>query len=264
MPFALRCPAAKPTTTEYCNLSSTLGELDGASELAFVLRGQLSGQCSEAVEVGRVAMCAAGRVPASGRAGVQVSAPEFSGCCVHRRNSGGSRPDLSEPRRMPIISIKTAKGKARGLLETAKRQLGFVPNMYGAMANEPALLESYTATYALFRAECAFTPAEQEVIFLVISRNNACDYCMGRPQRRGRQDVEGTARSHGRYSGRPANRGSEDSGLATFTKIMFDTRGRPSEADFKNSLPKNTPSASSSLSASRRSATTPATSSIPQ
>lgn len=48
MPFTMRCPAAKPTTTEYCNLSSTLGELDGASEPAFVLRGQLSGQCSEA------------------------------------------------------------------------------------------------------------------------------------------------------------------------------------------------------------------------
>jgi hypothetical protein len=55
---------------------------------------------------------------------------------------------------LPILSIETATGKARGLLETAKRQLGFVPNMYGAMVNEPALFESYATTYALFRAEC--------------------------------------------------------------------------------------------------------------
>ena len=50
--------------------------------------------------------------------------------------------------------------------------------MYGAMANEPALFESYATSYALFRAECGFTPAEQEVIFLMISRKNTCDYCM--------------------------------------------------------------------------------------
>jgi hypothetical protein len=31
------------------------------------------------------------------------------------------------------------------------------------MANEPALLESYATSYALFCAECGFTPAEKRL-----------------------------------------------------------------------------------------------------
>lgn len=79
---------------------------------------------------------------------------------------------------LAILSIETATGKAKALLEKVKQQLGFVPDMYGAMANEPALFESYATTYALFRAECGFTPIEQEVIFLVISAANGRNYCM--------------------------------------------------------------------------------------
>lgn len=131
---------------------------------------------------------------------------------------------------LPILSTETAAGKARGLLETAKRQLGFVPNMYGAMANEPALFESYTTTHALFRAECGFTPAEQEVILLVISRGNTCDYCMAAhsfvADKMSKVPAEITDAIR---DGRPIA-DAKIQALATFTKIMFDTRGRPSEA----------------------------------
>ena len=79
---------------------------------------------------------------------------------------------------LTILSIETAKSAVVPLMERAKKWLGFVPNMYGAMANEPALYQAYTTGYAAFRSECGFTSIEQEVIFLVISRENGCDYCM--------------------------------------------------------------------------------------
>jgi len=88
---------------------------------------------------------------------------------------------------LPFLTIETATGKARSLLESAKRQMGFTPKMYGAMANEPALYEAYSSGYAAFREECGFTPVEQEVIFLVISRWNECHYCMRRPANSRRQ-----------------------------------------------------------------------------
>jgi AhpD family alkylhydroperoxidase len=81
-------------------------------------------------------------------------------------------------RHLPLLSIAAAQGKAKALLVKANQQLGFVPNMYGAMANEPALFEAYVWGYAAFRRECGFSPVEQEVIFLAISRANSCDYCM--------------------------------------------------------------------------------------
>jgi uncharacterized peroxidase-related enzyme len=137
---------------------------------------------------------------------------------------------------LPILSIETATGKARGLLETAKRQLGFVPNMYGAMVNEPALFESYATTYALFRAECGFTPVEQEVILLVISRGNTCDYCVAAhsfvADKMSKVPPEITDAIR---DGRPIA-DAKIQALATFTKIMFDTRGRPSEASVQEFL----------------------------
>ena len=40
---------------------------------------------------------------------------------------------------LSLLAIETAAGKAKSLLEKAKQQMGFVPNIYGAMANEPTL-----------------------------------------------------------------------------------------------------------------------------
>ncbi len=63
-------------------------------------------------------------------------------------------------------------------LNEAQAQLGFIPNMYSMMANSPGLLDTYIHGYNLFRGQSGFTPAEQEVVFLAISRENGCTYCV--------------------------------------------------------------------------------------
>lgn len=73
---------------------------------------------------------------------------------------------------------ETAEPRARAALEKARAATGFIPNMYATMANSPGLLETYQTGYAAFRAESGFTPAEQEVVFLSISRENGCTYCV--------------------------------------------------------------------------------------
>ncbi len=79
---------------------------------------------------------------------------------------------------LTMISLDTANADAKSLLESAQAKMGMVPNMYGYMANFPALLETYGVGYDLFRTKSGFTPVEQEVVFLSISYQNACDYCM--------------------------------------------------------------------------------------
>jgi len=79
---------------------------------------------------------------------------------------------------LPAKTIENADPKAREVLEQTKAKMGMVPNMYGVMANSPAMLESYAHGYALFREHSGFTAAEQEVVFLTISRENECHYCM--------------------------------------------------------------------------------------
>ncbi|MEM7720718.1 MAG: hypothetical protein AAF222_16105 [Pseudomonadota bacterium] len=81
----------------------------------------------------------------------------------------------------PLISVElktpeTAEGAAAGILAGARDQLGFVPNMYAAMANMPAVLEHYTASYSVFRAAAGFSPAEQETVILGIACKTFSNY----------------------------------------------------------------------------------------
>lgn len=76
------------------------------------------------------------------------------------------------------VGLDTDDPRAKALLEEAKRKTGMVPNMYKYMANAPALLDMVLHGYDLFHKETSFTRAEQEVIFLTLSRENGCDYCM--------------------------------------------------------------------------------------
>jgi uncharacterized peroxidase-related enzyme len=59
-----------------------------------------------------------------------------------------------------------------------KAAQGMLPNMYRAMVHSPALLDTYLYGYEAIRKEAGFTPTELEVIFLIISYENACDYCV--------------------------------------------------------------------------------------
>ncbi len=76
------------------------------------------------------------------------------------------------------VSPETAPPDAKAVLDKALAQVGFIPNMYARMANRPALLDTYLHGYAAFRTQSGFSPVEQEVVFLTISRENDCKYCV--------------------------------------------------------------------------------------
>ena len=75
------------------------------------------------------------------------------------------------------IEDTTANQEQSAILERAKKQVGFIPNMYRTMANLPAFLDTYLHGYNLFRQQSDLTSAEQEVVLLAISKQNGCDYC---------------------------------------------------------------------------------------
>jgi AhpD family alkylhydroperoxidase len=63
-------------------------------------------------------------------------------------------------------------------LQAAQKQYGLVPNMYARMANLPGVLSTYLHGYEAYRKQSGFTPPEQEVVLLTISRENNCEYCV--------------------------------------------------------------------------------------
>jgi uncharacterized peroxidase-related enzyme len=132
---------------------------------------------------------------------------------------------------LPQLTLESADAASRAVLEKAKVQVGFIPNMYQGMANLPGVLDTYLHGYAAFRAEGGFTPAEQEVVFLVISRGNGCEYC-----------VSAHSMLAAKVSKVPENvlKALRDgsaipdpklAALATFTETMRNTRGQLTQAD---------------------------------
>lgn len=129
------------------------------------------------------------------------------------------------------LSSRQAEPLAKSRLEDAAAKLGFIPNMYSVMANSPGLLDSYIHGYNHFRGSSGFSPAEQEVVLLAISRENGCTYC-----------VAAHSFIADRMSGVPesvtdAIRNGAPildpklSALHDFTRTMVAKRGLPNKAD---------------------------------
>jgi uncharacterized peroxidase-related enzyme len=127
-------------------------------------------------------------------------------------------------------TLETSTGEAHALLAGAKAKLGFLPNMYGYMAKLPPVLATYLTSYDAFRTQSGFTPAEQETVFLTISRVNGCSYC-----------TAAHSMLADKKSGVPADslaalRAGTDlpdaklQALASFTAAMVLTRGNPEKA----------------------------------
>jgi uncharacterized peroxidase-related enzyme len=76
------------------------------------------------------------------------------------------------------VAPENAERGAKPIMEGAQKKLGMVPNMYRTMANAPELLETYSTGYEGFRKHSGLSPAEQEVVLLSVSFENACTYCM--------------------------------------------------------------------------------------
>jgi uncharacterized peroxidase-related enzyme len=132
---------------------------------------------------------------------------------------------------LPQVGVDTAEPKARELLERAHKQLGMIPNMYASMANAPEALDAYLYGYERFRRESGFSPAEQEVVFLTISYENACDYCMAA------HSVIADTRSRVPVAVTDAIRAGAEvpdarlRALSEFTRAMLNKRGRPARRD---------------------------------
>ena len=137
---------------------------------------------------------------------------------------------------LSLKTLSTAEPKAKELLEATQKKLGFVPNMYYAMANAPDLLNTYMQGYSAFRETSGFSSIEQEVIFLAISQANGCEYCMaahsflaeaasGVPT-----DVTAALRDGGEV---PV---MQLSALSIFARLMVTKSGLPTQLDVETFL----------------------------
>lgn len=121
-----------------------------------------------------------------------------------------------------------AEQDAQQLLDQARASAGMVPNMYRSMANSPGLLETYMTGYERFRGSGEFSAPEQETVFLTISRENGCDYCVAAHSMIARNKSGVSAEDTQALRSGDSLPDAKLDALASFTAEMVRTRGRPS------------------------------------
>lgn len=76
-----------------------------------------------------------------------------------------------------IFSIPKAPLAAQPLLEGARQNYGFVPNLLGGLAESPTVLQAYL-NLGVILDKTSLTPVERQVVLLAASIENHCAYCV--------------------------------------------------------------------------------------
>lgn len=76
-----------------------------------------------------------------------------------------------------IHNEETAPENSKEILSGAKKQLGFIPNLFGIMSEAPAALKAYTGLSDSFDSS-SFSATEKQIVLLATSYINSCHYCM--------------------------------------------------------------------------------------
>ncbi|MBY0517563.1 MAG: carboxymuconolactone decarboxylase family protein [Bacteriovoracaceae bacterium] len=76
-----------------------------------------------------------------------------------------------------VNTLETAPADTRATLEQVQKGMGFIPNLFGVFSNNPEILKSYLNLSDSF-SKSGFSPLEQQVVLLTVSRENGCQYCM--------------------------------------------------------------------------------------
>ena len=127
---------------------------------------------------------------------------------------------------LPLLTLTDAPEPSRMLLESAQEQMGFVPLMYGGMANVPGLLSTYLHGYEAFRRGTSFTAAEQEVVMLAVSVFHECTYCVAAHSTVADLHRVPTEVTDVLREGKPLD-DSRLRALRELTTALLATRGRP-------------------------------------
>lgn len=76
-----------------------------------------------------------------------------------------------------VHTVETAPEGSKEILSGALKTYGFIPNLYGIMADAPAALKAYSGLSNNFE-QSSFNTTEKQIILLATSYVNGCNYCM--------------------------------------------------------------------------------------
>lgn len=78
--------------------------------------------------------------------------------------------------RIKPLTVESANGKSRELLEGVKKSMGGVPNLLGTMAQSPAALQAYLSLSQALSGASLPAPVREQIA-LTVAGANGCEYC---------------------------------------------------------------------------------------
>ena len=129
--------------------------------------------------------------------------------------------------RITQVTDENAAPAAKELLTAINSKVGFVPNIYRVLANEPAAL-SATLSASEELGKGSFDAKTREAIALTVAGANACDYCASAHTAISKSLKVEDAEIQSRLNGRSAD--TKLQAVLTFANAVVAERGLTSDA----------------------------------
>ncbi|HSC46626.1 MAG TPA: carboxymuconolactone decarboxylase family protein [Gammaproteobacteria bacterium] len=134
--------------------------------------------------------------------------------------------------RFDVYTPITAPAGSQQMLSEVQQAFGFLPNLYGVIAESPTALKAAISMGDAYRTG-SLSAAEQQVVLLAVSVENRCEFCTAAHSFTARHigklpDADVQALRQGRN---PAD--SRLATLAHFTRLVVSRRGWVPEAELE-------------------------------
>ncbi|NNC89153.1 MAG: carboxymuconolactone decarboxylase family protein [Akkermansiaceae bacterium] len=137
--------------------------------------------------------------------------------------------------KLEVHSARTAPEGSRSVLEATEKKIGFVPNLLGVLAESPAALQAYSNLSSALQHNADLSASEQQVVFLAISFQNKCAYCMAAHSTIAGNGILTNSQIEALRRGAPLDDEKLEA-LRRFTLQVVETRGWPPEAELERFL----------------------------
>ncbi|PKP51385.1 MAG: carboxymuconolactone decarboxylase [Bacteroidetes bacterium HGW-Bacteroidetes-1] len=128
-----------------------------------------------------------------------------------------------------LHTLETAPEGSKEILAGALKQNGFIPNLYAMMAESPEVLKAYTQMAALFD-NTSLSPIEKNIVWLTVSYNNSCHYCMSIHSMVAKMFKLSDEMIEALRTNQPLNDEKLEA-LRQFTALLIEKRGWASDAE---------------------------------
>ena len=130
-----------------------------------------------------------------------------------------------------IKPVSENNEKSKELLDTVKKKMGSVPNIFATMANSPAVLKSYlNFTQALSSGDLPLKLREQ--IALLVGESNGCEYCVSAHTAIGKGAGLTEQEAHNARIG--VSNIQKEQVVYDFVSVVLQNRAHISDADVEN------------------------------